>query len=125
MKKTFDKNVRTLYKYSHSVSQGGWVYTHKSYNSISNKEGLRNVLTAIEKKLKLVDCTIKVYDNIFFLFCHVPNSLAPAALIESIQKNISGFSEWDKEYLFTGVYDLKESDIRQYLKKLKFDYDGG
>ncbi|MBU0758231.1 MAG: hypothetical protein KKF44_09245 [Nanoarchaeota archaeon] len=125
MKKTFDKNGRTLYKYSHSVSQGGWVYNHKSHNQITNKQGLRNALAAIEKKLKLVDCTIKIYDKMFFLFCHIPNSLAPAALIESIQRNISGFTEWDSEYLFTGIYDLKENNIRQFLKKCNFDYDNG
>lgn len=123
MKKTYDKHGRTLYKYAHSVAQGGNVYSHKVM--ISNKDGLKNVLKAITLKFNLIDSTIKVYDNIFFFFFHIPKSLAPIKLIESIQKNTSPYAEWDENYLFTGVYDLQEKNIRNYLKQGDFEYDKG
>ena len=110
MKKIYDKYGRTLYKFSSSVAQGGNVYIHKTApdKTIENKQGLRNALEAVSKKFKLIDSTIKIYETIFFLFFHIPKSLAPAVLIESIQKNISSFAQWDNEYVFTGVYDLQE-----------------
>jgi len=125
MKKAFDKNGRTIYRFSHGVGQGGNIYCRKSNMHISNKEGLRNVLTAISKKYKLSDYNIKVYDTIFFLFFHIPKSLAPADLIDSIQANIASFADWDKDYLYTAIYDLQEKDIKNYLKKFDFNYDEG
>ena len=126
MKKTYDKYGRTLYKFSHSVAQGGNLYAHKvSQGIINNKDGLKNALSAVSIKFKLIDPTIKVYGAIFFFFFHVPKSLAPAALIDSIQKNMQHFGEWDKDYLFTGVYDLQEKYIRKDLEKWGFDYDKG
>lgn len=126
MKKTYDKYGRTLYKFSHSVAQGGNLYAHKAGQGIiKNKDGLRNALNAISIKLKLIDPTVKVYDTIFFFFFHVPKSLAPAALIESIQRNIGTFAEWHEDYLFAGVYDLQEKYVRKDLEKLGFDYDKG
>jgi len=126
MKKTYDKNGRTLYKFSHSVAQGGNVYAHKvKQGNIQNKDGLKNALNALSIKFKLIDAAAKVYDTIFFFFFHVPKSLAPAALIDSIQKNIGSFGEWDEEYLFTGVYDLQERYIRKDMEKFGFDYDKG
>lgn len=126
MKKTFDKNGRTLYKFSHSVAQGGNVYIHKTkQDSISNKKGLENNLNAIITKYKLIDATIKIYDNIFFLFFHMPNSIAPIKLIEIIQKNLNSFAEWDDKYGFEGIYDLHEKDIKNYLKHNGFEYDEG
>jgi len=69
MKKMYDKHGRTLYKYSHSVAQGGNVYSHKvKQGIISNKTGLKNILNAITSKFDLIDATVKVYDNIFFFF---------------------------------------------------------
>lgn len=92
MKKVIDKDGRILYKLSHSVAKGGNLYSHKvSEGTILDKEGLRNVLNAIALKHKLIDPTIKVYDTIFFLFFHIPKSLAPAELIGSIHKNIDSF----------------------------------
>jgi len=123
MRKSYDKNGRTLYKFSHSVSQGGNVYMHKG--AISNKEGLRNALQAIAAKLKLINPTIKVYDDIFFFFFHVPKAVAPAAIIDSIQKNIEAFATWDKEYVFTGVYDLQEKYVRKDLQQWGCDFDKG
>ena len=126
MKKVYDKYGRTLYKFSSSVAQGGNLYAHKvKHDIIENKTGLKNVLNAVSIKFKLIDPTIKVYDSIFFFFFHVPKSLAPAALIDAIQKNISLFAEWDKDYLFTGVYDLQEKYVRKDLEKFGFDYDKG
>jgi len=126
MKKTYDKYGRTLYKFSSSVAQGGNLYAHKvRHGTIKNKDGLKNALNAISIKYKLIDPTIKVYDYIFFFFFHIPKSLAPAALIDSVQRNISPFAEWDEDYLFTGVYDLQEKYLRKDLEGWGFDYDKG
>lgn len=127
MKIVIDKDGRKLYKYSHSVSKGGNAYIHKTEQGkiIENKAGLRNVLSAIAAKHKLIDVTIKIYDDIFFFFFHIPRSLAPAKLIDSIQKNIDSFASWDKEYLLTGVYDLQERFIRKDLEKWGYGYEKG
>ncbi len=119
MKKEIDKDGRILYKFSRGTAKGGNAYIHKTISDkvIENKEGLRNALTAISKKYNFIDPTIKIYDNIFFLFFHIPKSLAPAELIESIEKIIPLFSKWDKEYVFTGVYDLQEKFLRKDLEK--------
>ncbi|MEK6969763.1 MAG: hypothetical protein AABW48_05020 [Nanoarchaeota archaeon] len=116
-----------VYKFAHSVGRGGDAYIHKTLSGkiIENKLGLRNYLGAISKKHSLIDPTIKIYDTIFFLFFHTPKSLAPATLIESISKNLSLFSEWDKEYVWTGVYDLQENSLRKDLEKWGYDYDKG
>lgn len=127
MKKVIDKDGRILYKFSSSVSKGGNVYIHKTISGkiIENKQGLRNALSAISMKYWLIDPTIKIYDGIFFLFFHIPKSLAPAKLIESISKNIPTFAEWDEEYVFTGVYDLQDKFLRKDLEKWGYDYEKG
>ena len=126
MKKAYDKYGRTLYKYSSSVAQGGNLYVHKvGQGVIKNKDGLMNALNAISIKFKLIDPTAKVYDSIFFFFFHVPNTLAPATLIDAIQRNINSFAQWDKDYLFTGVYDLQEKYLRKDMEKSGYDYDKG
>ena len=126
MKTEIDKQGRRIYKFSHSAAQGGNMYAHKvCEGSILNKEGLRNALRAIAAKYKLIDSSIKVYDPIFFFFFHLPKSLAPAALIDSIQKNIGVFAVWDVDYLFTGVYDLQEKYLRKDLEKWGFDFAKG
>lgn len=127
MKKEIDKDGRILYKFSHSVSKGGNAYIHKTLSGkiIKNKQGLRNYLNAISKKYNLIDPTIKVYDDMLFFFFHIPKSLAPAQLIECIGKNISLFADWDKEYVFTGVYDLQDKFLRKDLEKWGYDYEKG
>ena len=127
MKKEIDKDGRILYKSSHSVAKGGNAYIHKTFpgKTINNKHGLRNALDAISKKYSLIDPTIKIYDDIFFFFFHVPKSLAPAALIESIGKNISSFAQWENEYVFTGIYDLQDKFLRKDLEKWGYDYEKG
>jgi len=127
MKKEIDRNGRILYKFSHSVAQGGFVYFHKTISGriIENKQGLRNLLAAISKKYKLIDATIKIYDSIFFFFFQAPISLAPAKIPECICNNISSITNWDKEYIFTEVYDLQEKFIKKDLKKRGYDYEKG
>ena len=126
MKKTYDKYGRTLYKFSSFVAQGGNLYAHKvRHGFIKNKDGLKNALNALSIKFKLIDPTAKVYDTIFFFFFHIPKALAPATLIDAIQRNINSLAEWDENYLFTGVYDLQEKYIRKDLKHFGFDYDEG
>ena len=46
-------------------------------------------------------------------------------LVESIQKNTVSFADWEENYLFTGVYDLQEKYLRNYLKQKGFEYDNG
>ena len=125
MKKSYDKFGRTIYKYSHSVSQGGFLYIHRARRPIENKQGLKNAINAISSKFMLLDPTVKVYEYIFFFFFHVPKSLAPAIVIETIQKNIRTFGEWDSDYVFDGVYDLQENYISKNLEKFEFDYAKG
>ena len=127
MKKTIDTDGRILYKFSHSTAKGGNAYIHKTLygKSMEDKQGLRNCLNAISKRYNLIDSTIKIYDNIFFLFFHIPKSLAPAELIESIGKNISLFAEWDKDYAFTGVYDLQDKFLRKDFEQWGYDYEKG
>lgn len=126
MKIEYDKNGRKLYKFSHSIAQGGNLYAHKTKQGIiENKEGLRNALHAVSMRFKLIDPTVKVYDTIFLFFFHIPKALAPATLINSIKKNASPFGEWDEEYLFSGVYDLQEKYLRKDLEKWGLNYDKG
>jgi|SRR3989338_1689639 len=121
-----DKNGRRIYKFSHSVAQGGNLYAHKvKHGTIGDKEGLKKALNEISSRLKLIDPTIKVYDTIFLFFFHIPNSLAPLAIIEAVQAALPPFGEWDEEYLFTGVYDLQEKYVRKDLEKWGLDYDAG
>lgn len=121
-----DKNGRRLYKFSSSVAQGGYLYAHKTTSdSITNKEGLRNALNAIAKKFELIDATIIVYDQIFFVFFMLKPSLAPQKLIDSIQSNAAPFARWDEDCVWTGVYDLQEKYVRGYLTKMGYDYNGG
>jgi len=118
--------MRKTYRFNHKVCQGGYLYVHKTANGeiIKNKEGLRNALNAIAIQFKLIDTTIKIYDSIFFLF-FMSRNVKPVELIEKIQKNISNFGFWDKEYLYNTVYDLQEEYVRKDLEKLGFDYDKG
>ncbi len=126
MKIEIDKDGRRIYKYSSSSAKGGNLYAHKLVcGKIENKEGLRNALNGFSSKYKLIDTTIKIYDEIFFLFFHLPKSLAPAELFDSILKNIGIFGNWHEDYLFTGVYDLQEKFIRKDLERWEYDYDKG
>ena len=83
------------------------------------------MLNAISKKFELIDATIKVYDSIFFFFFMTKPLVSPKDLIEKIHSNLSSFGKWDKDYLYSTVYDLQEEYLRSYLKKLGFDYDKG
>lgn len=102
------------------------MYVHKVVSgSIVNKFGLRNVLNAVSIRMKLIDCTIKIYDSIFFFFFHLPKSVALGKVIDAIQKSIAAFAQWDEDYMYTGVWDLGEKYVREYLEGFKFDYDKG
>jgi len=117
--------MRKTYRFSHSIVQGGYVYAHKILDGrIENKEGLRNALNAIAKKFKLLDVTIKIYDSTFFFFFMARN-IKPTELINLIQKHMSYFGAWDKDYIYGTVYDLQEEYVRKDLKEWGFDYDSG
>ena len=123
MKIVIDKNGRKMYKFSHSVHQGGYFYCHKG--KVVNKDGLRNALKAIVAKLTLIDASVKIYDDIFFFFFMMKPLVKPLDIIETIQKNIAGFGEWDKEYLYNTVYDLQEKFLKKDLEKWGYDYEKG
>ena len=118
MKIEIDKRGRKLYKFSHSVVQGGYLYSHKTAEGevIKNKGGLKNALNAIASKFKLIDPTVKVYDSIFFFF-FLNRNTAPIELVKAIQKNIASFGIWNKEYLYTTAYDLQEAYLRNTCPK--------
>jgi len=119
--------MRKTYKFSHSVCQGGFFYAHKTLNNqpIKNKEGLRNLLKTIEKKFELIDVTIKIYDNIFFFFFMYKPKIKPADIINAIQKHLSQLQGWDKDCIYSTVYDLQEQYLRKDLKEGGYDYDEG
>lgn len=127
MKKEIGRDGRVLYKFSHSVCQGGYVYVHKTKegHSIQNKFGLRNFLIALSKKLELIDATVKVYDKIIFVFFQTKPLLAPRTVADRIVEGIYDFGQWDEHYLFTGCYDLQEEYLRKDMEKFGFDYDKG
>lgn len=118
---------RKLYKFSHSIYQGGYLYAHKTSHEglIRNREQLRDAIEKTTKKLELMDVTIKIYDSIFFLYFMMKPSIAPAKVIDSIQENIKPLDVWHKDYLFTGVYDLQEPYIRKDLERMGFDCEKG
>lgn len=127
MKTEIGRDGRKIYKFSSCVSQGGFVYAHKTKEGekIANKEGLRNALRALAKRFELIDVTIKIYDATFFFFYMTTPSVKPNELLESLQKNISSFAKWDTEHLHTGAYDLQDSFIRKDLKNWGFEYEKG
>jgi len=116
--------MRKTYRFNHKVVQGGLMYAHRCNGIIKNKEGLRNAIKAVAAKLELIDPTIKVYDSIFFLF-FLSRKFSEKEIAEKIQRNISGFADWDKEYLYTAVHDLQEEYVRKDLERFGFDYDKG
>ncbi len=119
--------MRKTYKFSHSIVQGDYLYVHKTLEgkAIENKEGLRNVLTAVARKFELMDVTIKVYGSLFFFFFMSKPRVAPLDVINAIQKHLHSFSSWSQEYVYTDVYDLQEEYVKKDLEKLGFNYDAG
>ena len=121
MKIDVDKNGRRIYKFSHGVSQGGYMFANKILSEkIENKEKLREILNEVTKKYELIDVTIKIYDKIFFFFFMMKPSLSQITIIDSIKKEIKTLGNFDEEYLFTNVYDLQEKYVREDLAKFKF-----
>ena len=92
---------------------------------ITNKIGLKNMFNATSKKFELIDATIKVYDDICFMFFMNKPSLKTETLFDSIHSHLNSFGSWTHEYAYTSVYDLDENYLRVYLNKLGFDYDKG
>jgi hypothetical protein len=118
---------RKLYKFSHSVAQGGYLYAHKTASGepIKDRETLRKVLEEVAKNLELIDVTVKIYNDIFFLFFLMKPKFAPAQIIDSVQEAIKPLGNWHPDFLFDGVYDLQEAYVRNNLEKMGFDYDKG
>ena len=126
MKIEIDKHGRKLYKFNHSVAQGGYLYAHKTKDgAVMDKAGLKNLLETIVKKHELFDATIKVYDSFFFLFFMFKPSLKLQDLIGSIQESSVPFGTWDEDYIWTGVYDLQEKFVRKDLERFGYNYEEG
>ncbi len=89
---------------------------------IEKKEELGRRLNDAGIKLSLIDATAKIYDNIFFLFFAMKPTLAAAQAIAEIRKNILGIADWDSQYLFDGVYDLREEYLKKYLSEFGLDF---
>ena len=120
MKKGMDNEGRAVYKFSHGVCQGGYLYGHKTKEgfTIEDKEGLKKALSAVAERYGLMDVTIKAYDDVFFIFFMMRPSLAPQKIIDSIQKEIGQISEWPEDYIFNGISDLRKKSIEEELNKL-------
>ena len=118
--------MRKTYKFSSGIYQGGFLYVHRTDfgSKITNKEELRNKLKLIAEKMKLIDVTIKIYDTTLFFF-FTTSSIAPIEVVYVIQKRIAYFAEWDKEYIFSSVYDLQEEYVRKDLERFGFKYNDG
>ena len=101
------------------------MYARKTDGAINDATALRMRLNAIAEKYKLIDVTIKIYDAIFFMFFQSKPSLVPQHLIDTLESEIMPFAEWDQDYLWTGVYDVQEKYVREYLEKHEFEYDEG
>lgn len=127
MKREIGVEGKVVYKFSHSVHQGGYAYGHKTKENhiIKDREGLRDALNAIARQYGLMDVTIKVYSNIFFIFFMMRPSIAPQKIIDAIQKGIGEFSEWSDDYIFSGMHDLQEKFIKEELAKWGLDYEQG
>ncbi|MFH1916765.1 MAG: hypothetical protein ABIJ21_05855 [Nanoarchaeota archaeon] len=123
--KTIVLPPRKIYKFSHSIGQGGFLYSHKiQIGRIQNKDGLRNMLQAVGKQFKLIDVTVKIYDDIFFFF-FLFHTARPVDLINKLQEHLHEYGEFTSDYLYTTVYDLQEEYLRKDLKEYGFDYDKG
>jgi hypothetical protein len=125
MKIEIDKNGRTIYKFSHSVQQGGWLYVHNASSTITEKKELQTALENVRQTYTLFDTTTKIYDKIFFFFFAYNPSIAQDTIILAIRHAIEPLGTWSEKYVITGVYDLQEKYIRKDLEKWGFDYDQG
>ena len=112
---------RKLYKFSHSISQGGIVYAH--HGAFENKFGLRNALIALTKKIGLLDPTVKVYDTLFFIFFVTKPQHVPTKIIEEIHRVIEPFGKFSEQYLFNGIYDVQEEYLKKFLAKQGFEWE--
>lgn len=119
--------MRKTYKFNSMVCQGGYLYAHKlsAGGMIKDKDGLKGALKKVADEFNLIDVTIKIYDAIFFFFFMAKPSVIPLDVINLIQESIASFGPWDKNYVYTSVYDLQEEYARKDLEKLGFDYDKG
>ena len=98
--------MRKTYKFSHSISQGGSVYIHRTIEKkkIRNKEILRQALRAVEKEFELIDVTIEIYDSIFFFF-HKLKPIQGLAIILWREKELE-----EAKDLFTLILKLNKND---------------
>jgi len=67
MKTEIGKDGRKIYRFSSYVSQGSFVYAHKTKEGekIANKEGVRNALTALAKRFELIDVTFNLLHQFY------------------------------------------------------------
>lgn len=126
MKITIDKRGRKLYKFSHSACQGGFMFSNKVLSgSIVHKDEFRYDLEKVRDELELIDVTIKIYNDTFFIFLMMKPSISIQIIIDKINEVSSKYGNFSKDYFWSNVYDLQEQYIKQDLEKLGFNYDEG
>lgn len=120
----FESEMKT-YRFSHSAAQGGQIYAHKANSKITLKESLRKALQKASEELRLIDTTIKIYDDIFFMFFFQRNTTSPAEAINKIQESIKGHAEWNKKYVYGHVNSLEKKQLKKEIEMNGYDYEKG
>jgi REP element-mobilizing transposase RayT len=118
------------YKYSHSVSAGGWHFIQrtKSGKNIFTGKVAERISLQLEENLKFLraqDVTIKMCGNHFHVFCHIAGMHAPITFINTVRITADyalcecGTSEeLDGEYILGGISDLSREWIAKEMKKI-------
>ena len=70
----------------------------------------------------LLDPTVKVYNNIIFVFFATKPTHVPKIIIKAIQKVITPFGEFSEEYLYNGMYDVQVAYLKIFLRKQGFPW---
>jgi hypothetical protein len=109
--------MRKTYRYSHSIRQGGFMFVQKSDKPI-DKEPLAKALEPAIEKCKLIDVTLKVHENVFFLFFAPPRRHSPQQAADDIRSAIAPLASWDEEYLMVTVDDVQEESVKKELARL-------
>jgi DNA-binding PadR family transcriptional regulator len=109
--------MRKTYRYSHSIGQGGFMFVQKSDKPI-DKEPLWKALQPAIEKCKLIDVTLKVHENVFFLFFAAPRGHSPQQVADEIRSAIAWLAWWDEEYLMVTVDDVQEESVKKELARL-------
>ena len=107
----------TLHHLSHSVVRGGYLYIQKSYTPI-DREALPGTLQIAVEQFKLLDLTLKAYEQLLLLFFMPSPQFSAQQIVDEIRRAITPFGTWASEYVFVTVDDLGEDGVRRELARL-------